>query len=148
MAEMPAKLKRTRDMLAKLDRGQRINTLIDLGEKFQEVPPEVASRPFPEERRVPGCESQAYVWSRPAEGGSLKFYFAVENPQGVSAKATAAILDRSLSGAPLEEIVAVPGDIVFELFGGELSIAKNHGLTNMLIMCKREAQNALNAQIS
>jgi cysteine desulfuration protein SufE len=143
MAEIPAKLKRTLDTLAGLDRNRRIQMLIDIAEKFREVPPEIATRPFPDDRKVPGCESQAYVWAAEQPGGTLKYYFAVENPQGLSAKATAAILDRALSSAPLEEVLAVPKDVIFQLFGGELSIAKNHGLTNMLVMCQSAARERL-----
>ena len=52
-------------------------------------------------RRVapyPQCESDAYVWALKKPDDTLKLYFAVENPSGVSAKALAAILDKTLSG--------------------------------------------------
>ena len=110
------------------DRSERIQMLIGIAERFRPVPPRVASPPYPEEHRVPGCESQAYVWAEELPGGTLKFYFAVENPQGISAKATSVILDETLSGAPLEEVAAVPGEIVNEIFGGELSMGKSMGL--------------------
>jgi cysteine desulfuration protein SufE len=142
VAEIPAKLVRLRERLKNLDRSQRIQMLIDIGEQYREVPPAVAQRPFDESRRVPACESQAFVWAVD-ENDSVKYYFAVENPQGVSAKATAALIDRTCSGAPLEEIAAIPPDIVYELFGGELSVAKNMGLTNMLEMCRQEAKSRL-----
>jgi cysteine desulfuration protein SufE len=74
----------------------------------------------------------------------LKFHFAVENPQGISAKAIAVILDATLSGAPLAQVLNVSPDIVYELFGRELSMGKNMGLTNMLYMCKMAAANHLN----
>ena len=93
MAEIPAKLVRLRERLKNLDRSQRIQMLIDIGEKYREVPPAIAQRPFDESRRVPACESQAFVWAVD-ENDSVKYYFAVENPQGVSAKATAAIRSR------------------------------------------------------
>ena len=139
MAEMPKKLARMRDRLNDLDRSGRIQMLIDIGSSYREAPPEIAERPFDEKRKVPACESQAYVWAVD-DDGSIKYYFVVENPQGVSAKATAALIDRTWSGAPLEEIAAISPDIVYELFGGELSIAKNMGLTNMLSMCVHEAK--------
>jgi len=142
LSEIPPKLARMRDMFKQMDRSRRIQMLIDIGESYTEVPPEIAERPFPEDRKVPACESQAYVWAAD-EGEGLKYYFAVENPQGVSAKATAAIIDRTGTGAPLEQIVASPNDIVYEIFGEELSIGKNLGLTNMLAMCKQEAKARL-----
>ncbi len=142
MSEIPPKLARMREMFKNMERNQRIKMLIDIGAGYKEVPPDIATRPFPEERKVPACESQVYVWAV-EEGEGLKYYFAVENPQGVSAKATAALIDRTCSGVPPEQIVAIPTDIVYEIFGEELSIAKNMGLTNMLHMCKQEAKDFL-----
>lgn len=139
MSEIPPKLERMRDMFQNMERSQRIKMLIDIGASYKEVPSEVATRPFPEDRKVPACESQAYVWAV-EEGEGLKYYFAVENPQGVSAKATAALIDRTCSGVPAEQVAAIPTDIIYEIFGEELSIAKNMGLTNMLAMCKQEAK--------
>jgi hypothetical protein len=79
---------------------------------------------------VPQCESEAYVWATPRAGGpegTLDFHFAVENPQGIAAKALAAILADSLPGEPLSTITAIPGDVVYSLFGRELSMGKNLG---------------------
>lgn len=140
---MPAKLQQLREMFAAVDRSQRIQMLIDIASSFKEAPPDVASRPFPEENRVPHCESEAFVWSKEQPDGTLKFYFAVENPQGISAKATAALLDKTLSGAPLEEIAQVSSDVIYEIFGKELSMGKNMGLTAMLNMCKLAAGRKL-----
>ena len=135
------------DMFAAMtDRQERIDALIDIGTAFREVPPEVATRPFPELRRVPNCESEAFVFSQPQPDGTLKYYFAVENPQGISAKATAVILDKTLSGAPLEQILNVPGDVIYDIFGRELSMGKNMGLTGMLNFCKAAAAQQLEAQ--
>jgi cysteine desulfuration protein SufE len=120
------------------DRSERIETLINLAERFKGVPPSVATRPFSEDHRVPNCESEAFVFTEPQPDGTLKFHFAVENPQGVSAKATAVILDKTLSGAPPEQVLNVPADIIYEIFGRELSMGKNMGLTGMVNMVKAE----------
>ncbi len=117
------------------DRTERIQALIDLGNKFREVPAEVAKRPFDESQRVPACESEAFVFVVPNDDGTPKFYFAVENPQGISAMATAVILDRCLSGAPADQVANVSPEFIYDLFGRELSMGKNMGLTNMVNMC-------------
>ena len=80
------------------NQNERTDMLIYYADRFKEVPSHIASRPFPEEYRVITCESQAYVWSEFREDGTMKFYFAVENPQGISAKAMACILDETISG--------------------------------------------------
>ena len=103
-------------------------------------PESVARRPYPDERLVPGCESRAYVWATPRVDGTLDFHFAVENPQGLSARAFAVILGDELSGRPLDEVLAVPTGVVERLFGSELSLGKSLGLTGMLQAAQREAR--------
>lgn len=135
MPEIPEKLANTLDTLDLItDRNERIQLLIDIAERFKDVPPRIAQRPFPEECRVPACESEAYVWGEPRPDGTLDFHFAVENPQGISARAMAVLLGDSLSGAPLDQVAAVPQDIVYRVFGRELSMGKSMGLMGMVSM--------------
>lgn len=139
-ADLPEKLAETIDVLRMLpDRSDRIQFLIDVSNRFQEVPPEVAERPFPEENRVPACESEAFVWAVPRPDGTLQFHFAVENPQGISAKAMAVLLGESLSGQPPEDVARVPQSVVYDVFGKELSMGKSMGLTSMVAMVTKEA---------
>jgi|SRR5436305_7283161 len=147
MPEIPDKLARTLEGLGLVsDRAERIQLLIDLADRFREVPPEIARRPFPEESRVPACESEAYVWGRPRPDGSLDFHFAVENPQGVSAKALAVVLGDTLSGAPPEQVAAVPQDLVYRIFGRELSMGKSMGLMGMVSMVANLARQQLGGE--
>ncbi|MEM1250308.1 MAG: SufE family protein [Acidobacteriota bacterium] len=124
------------------ERSERIQALIDTADRFVEVPAEVAERPFDEERKVPACESEAFVWSIPRADGTLDFHFAVENPQGISAKAMATILRETASGAPLSEVAEIPEDVPMTLFGRELSMGKNMGLMAMIAMVRTEAKRA------
>jgi cysteine desulfuration protein SufE len=143
MSEIPEKLAQKLDALSLVsDRSERIQLLIDIAGKFKEVSPQVATRPFPEENRVPACESEAFVWGERRPDGRLDFHFAVENPQGISAKAMAVILRDSLSGQPLEQVAAVPQDVVYTVFGNELSMGKSMGLMGMVTMVKTLARNA------
>jgi cysteine desulfuration protein SufE len=144
----PGRLAELVGALAGLDRADRIETLISIAGRFRPVPESVARRPFGEERRVPGCESQAFVWAVPRADGRLDFHFAVENPQGISAKAMATILAETLSGAALEEIAEVSGEIVEQVFGRELSMGKSLGLTGMVQFVQREARERLGAAAS
>ena len=137
MADYPEKLKELlEDFAFVTDRSERAELLIELADRFQDVPERVARRPFPEDHRVPRCESEAYVWAEDQPDGTLKFHFAVENPQGISARAIAVILDETLSGEPVEQVARVGEDIVFEIFGRDLSMGKGQGLTGMVGMVK------------
>lgn len=144
MEGIPPKLHDVLEMLEMLpDRAERIEVLIGTAGRFREVPESIATRPFPKERLVPGCESQAYVWWTDRGDGTLDFFFAVENPQGISAKAMAAILQDACSGAPLAQVAAVPDDLVYTVFGNELSMGKSMGLMGMVAMVRREAKRRL-----
>jgi cysteine desulfuration protein SufE len=144
MAEHPDKLAKLLRLIGRTqDRQERIQLLIDFSRRYRPVPPEVASPPYAEQFKVPACESQAYVFPEPNDDGTLTFHFAVENPQGISAMALAAILGDALSGAPLEQVAAVSPDVVYEIFGRELSMGKSMGLTGMVTLMAGFARSHL-----
>jgi cysteine desulfuration protein SufE len=137
---IPSKLQEFLETLEMVpDRADRIQYLISLAENFSQpgVP-----KPYPETARVPGCESEAFLFVTPRADGTLDFRFAVENPQGVSAMAFGNILSETLSGAPLEQIAEVSDELVFNVFGRELSMGKSMGLMGMLRMAKQAAINS------
>ncbi len=114
------------------DPADRTGMLLSYADQFREVPVEVAQRPFPKSHQVPQCESDAYVWAIKQPDGGLKLFFAVENPSGVSAKALAAILDRTLSGLPPEQIAQIDTSIVERIFRQNISMGKGLGLMSMV----------------
>ncbi|MEA2195806.1 MAG: cysteine desulfuration protein SufE [Solirubrobacteraceae bacterium] len=132
---VPDKLNETLEALEMVpDRNERIQLLIDIAGRFEEVPPRLARRPFAAEHQVPACESEAYVFGEERPDGTLDFHFAVENPQGISAKAMAVILGEALSGAPPAQVAEVSQDVVYQVFGRELSMGKSMGLMSMVGM--------------
>jgi cysteine desulfuration protein SufE len=146
---VPDKLTDTLETLEMVpDRSERIQLLIDIAGRFEEVPPRLARRPFAKEHQVPACESEAYVFTEPRPDGTLDFHFAVENPQGISAKAMAVILGDALSGAPPEQVAEVSQDIVYQVFGRELSMGKSMGLMSMVGMVAAMAKKQAEAKSS
>jgi len=126
----PAKIQEFLDDLAMFpDRAERIDALISIGHRYKK--PDGVPRTA--ETRVPGCESEVYVASVP-EGEGRKFLIAVDNPQGISAMAMAVVLDEGLSGEPPSEVGKVSEELVYEVFGRELSMGKSLGLTNLVRM--------------
>ena len=143
MQDCPEKLKEFLETLSFVtDESERASLLISYADRFKEVPPEIARRPFPDDHRVPFCESEAYVWGVPNPDGSLKFYFAVENPSGVSAKALAVILDKTLSGARPEQAARISPDVVEKIFRQNISMGKGMGLMSMVQVLQRLARQA------
>ena len=125
------------------DRGMRTEMLIEYADQFESVPATVATRPYPESARAPRCESEAYVFATDRPDGTLDLWFAVENPQGLSAKAWGAILKDTLAGQPLEQVARVPQDTIFTIFGRDISMGKGQGLVGMLECVQHEAKRRL-----
>jgi cysteine desulfuration protein SufE len=129
---MPEKLQQLVDMFQMFDPADRTSLLLSYADQFKEVPSSIATRPFPKSHQIPQCESDAYAWAQKMPDGTLQLYFAVENPSGVSAKALAAILDKTLSGLPAAEIATVNTDIVEKIFRQNISMGKGMGLMSMV----------------
>ncbi len=141
MKKYPEKLQEIIDELSFFEnQNERIELLIEYGEKFESVPKEIGTKPYPVENRVEYCESEAYVWVSEKDG-KYNLYFAVENPQGISAKALCRILQESLSGADEKTILSITNDVVFDIFGKQLSMGKNLGLTGIIQMIKMKVQS-------
>lgn len=140
---MTERLQQLIDTFQMFDEADRTQLLLSYADQFKEVPPAIATRPFPKSHQVPQCESDAYVWARKQPDGTLKLYFAVENPSGVSAKALAAILDKTLSGLPPSEIVQVDCGIVEQIFRQNISMGKGMGLMAMVNAVQALAKAAI-----
>ena len=133
MAAYPKKLHDLLDVLAEItDEHERAQILIDYAETFKPVPERIAKKPYTEDHRVKYCESEAYVWAVVQPDHTLNFYFAVENPSGISAKALAAILDKTLSGENPESVAEVSQEIVEKIFRQNISMGKGMGLMSMV----------------
>ena len=66
MPQLPDKLDETLELLDLVpDRGERIQLLIDIADRFEEVPPRIARRPFSADHLVPGLRV-----ARPTSGRS------------------------------------------------------------------------------
>jgi cysteine desulfuration protein SufE len=143
MTQYPATLAAIVDDIKDItDRNERAELLIEIADRFADVkvPPEIATQPYLEEHRVPACESDAFVWAQQQDDGTLRYYFDVLNPQGLSAKAMAVVLGEALNGQPPDVVRSVPGELVFDLFGKELSMGKGMGLTGILNMVQAYAK--------
>ena len=146
MSDYPGRLGEAIEALSlAADPADRADLLLSFADRFREVPPEVARRPFPEINRVPACESEAFAWGVLQDDGTLALHFAVENPSGVSAKALAVILDRGLSGLPPSEIARVSPDIVYDIFRRDISMGKGMGLMSMVRAVQVIARQAAEA---
>lgn len=144
MANYPEKLQEYIDDFGFItSRDERADYLIQISDEFKRVPEDIASQPYDEANRVVGCESDAFVWAVDREDGTLDFYFDVLNPQGLSAMAMSAILDQACSGAPLENVAAIDGEVIFTFFGRDVSMGKGRGLSGIVNTVVYEAKKRL-----
>lgn len=148
MTEAPPKLQELVQDFAFIERPDRMQLLVEYADRFDEVtvPEEIATRPFPAENHVTRCESDAYVWAEDRDDGTQQYYFAVENPQGISARAWAVIMGETLSGEPLETVVKADPQVIFEVFGKDISMGKGQGLMGMLDHVQSLARRKLAAE--
>jgi cysteine desulfuration protein SufE len=141
---LPAKLQAVLETFDDFpDPADRTNLLLDYADAFKEVPPTIAKRPFTKDSLVPHCESEAYAWAVMQPDGTMAVYFAVENPAGISAKALATILQKTLSGLRPAEIAALTPDIVERIFRQNISMGKGMGLMSMVEMIRTLARRHL-----
>ena len=129
---MPDKLQQLLEMFQMFDQSDRTDLLLSYADQFKEVPASIATRPFPKSHQIPQCESEAYAWAQKLPDGTVKLYFAVENPSGVSAKSLAANHDNTKSGLPASVIATVNTDIVEKIFRQNISMGKGMGLMSMV----------------
>jgi cysteine desulfuration protein SufE len=143
----PPRLQKLLDTFAMFpDPADRTDLLLSYADQFREVPPEVARRPFDPSHQVPQCESDAYAWATKRPDGTLALHFAVENPSGISAKALAAILEKTLSGLTPAEIEGVSPEIVEQIFRQNISMGKGMGLMGMVNAVRALAARAREAE--
>lgn len=139
--ERLAELYETLEMFA--DPSARAELLISFADRFADVPPDVATRPFPKSHQVPQCESEAYVWVRLTPTGHVQLDFAVENRSGISAKALAVILQQVYNGQPPEDLLTLDPDIVEKVFRQNISMGKGLGLQSMVLAVQALARDAI-----
>lgn len=143
MSEYPQKLQQIIDDFGFVtNRNERAEFLIEIADRFDtvRVPEDISTAPHDEEHHVVYCESDAYVWAIDQEDGTQRYYFDVLNPQGLSAMAMSVILAETLSGQPPEQVAKVPNDIVFKIFGKEISMGKGQGLIGIVNMVTHAAK--------
>ena len=144
MSKYPEKLQEYIDDFGFITtRDERADYLIHIADEFKPVPESIATQPYDEANRVVGCESEAFVWAIEREDGTLDFHFDVLNPQGLSAMAMATILDQSCSGAPLEQVAKIDGEVIFTFFGNDVSMGKGRGLSGIVNTVAYEAKKRL-----
>ena len=136
---LPPKLAETIENLSFFpDRAEKIQVLISIAERFRPISTDLVSPPYDEAHKVPACESEAYGWAW-VEEGKLRVEFAILNPQGISAMTMAVVLRDALNGEDPALAAGLTEDVVYSIFGRELSMGKSAGLMGMVSLVRHYA---------
>ena len=128
------------------DPADRTDMLLSYADQFKEVPPEIATRPFPEKNQIPQCESDAYVWalsSRRDDEAALRG----REPIGHLRAGARHDPRQDPLGPPAAEIATVNCDIVERIFRRNISMGKGMGLMAMVDAVRALAKKAATAEL-
>jgi len=125
------------------DTAERMMMLIEFASCYVEPPASVAARPYPLLHKLKDCACDVYFWAIPQPDNTLEFHFGIEKGEGVSAKAFAVILARTLSGLPLEKVASVSSRVIETIFGPDLPPERRRTLNAMLAAVRHAARERL-----
>lgn len=106
---MPPKLEEIIAELAESDRRERIELLIDLARELPPLPERLEARKD-SAHRVEECQSPVYLFVE-LEGGRVAL-FADVPAEAPTVRGFVAMLVEGLSGSTVDEVLALPGDLL------------------------------------
>ncbi len=138
---MPTELDAIVSELADADNSERAEILIEFARKLPPLPERLAA--FKDEaHRVPECQSPVYLFVE-LENDRVRIHAdaPIEAP---TVRAFVAILVEGLDGAPYEDVLTVPGDLI-QRSGliKNLGMLRASGLSGVLNRLKRAVTTAL-----
>ncbi len=143
---MTSKLQELVDELRDADKQERIEILIDFAKSLPPLPPELEAHKDAS-HRVEECQSPVYLFvERHGENVEIHADAPIEAP---TVRGFVSLLVEGLSGAPVEEVLVTPDDLV-ERTGliDILGMLRVNGLTGMLRRLKREVVKAIPSEES
>lgn len=114
---MPAELDEIVDLFAASPKGMRLELLLDYANRLPPLPDELASDRDRLEQ-VHECQTPFFVAAE-TNGDGVVLHFDAP-PEAPTTRGYASVLAAGLSGAPAEEILAVPNDFYVSMGLGEL----------------------------
>ena len=123
------------------DRNTRLETLLDYSKKLPPLPPEYEQDKGSEQARVHECQTPVYLWVEIADG---KVHIYADVPrESPTVRGFISLLARSLDGAPVDAVAAIPDDLLDQLRLSEaLGMTRTQGLTAILQRIKRTVARA------
>ncbi len=137
---LPAALAEIRDEFLELGESDRLQLLLEFSNELPELPERYRDHPELLER-VEECQSPVFIVVE-VESGVVRVH-ATAPPEAPTTRGFASILAQGLSGLGIDEVLATPGDVAFELgLTRVVSPLRLSGMTGMLGRIKRQVREA------
>ena len=112
---------------ADLDAREKLELLVDYAHGLPPLPAAYAARKAVEDRRVHECQTPVFLWTE-AEDGRARLVAEVA-PEAPTVKGFVAILAAAVNDRPVEEVAAIPDDLLDRLgLADVLGILRARGL--------------------
>ena len=137
---LPAALAEIRDEFLELGESDRLQLLLEFSNELPELPERYREHPELLER-VEECQSPVFIVVE-VESGVVRVHDTAP-PEAPTTRGFASILAQGLSGLGVDEVLATPGDVAFELgLTRVVSPLRLSGMTGMLGRIKRQVREA------
>lgn len=118
------------------DRQLRLETLLDYARKLPPLPPRLEEQKAAGLARVHECQSPVFVWVEVEDGAAR--LFADAPPEAPTVRGFISLLIATLDGRPVDEVRAVPDDLLDRLGLTEaIGMTRTQGLSAVLSRIKR-----------
>ncbi|GDX95924.1 cysteine desufuration protein SufE [Planctomycetia bacterium] len=121
---------------ADLDGREKLELLVDYANGLPPLPAAYEARKAVEDRRVHECQTPVFLWTE-CESGKARLVAEVA-PEAPTVKGFVAILAAAVNGRPVEEVAAIPDDLLDRIgLAPVLGILRARGLQAITVRIKR-----------
>ncbi len=134
---LPERMRRVAEELATAPPQLRVELLAEYAERATGAPRQVAD-PAAWRERVTECRTPLWVATHVAEDGGVEVWFEA-TPEAATALGFAGALRAGVSGATIEEVLAIPEDVHRTMGLAEVvSPLRQHGMEAVMVRIKRQ----------
>lgn len=121
---------------ADLDGREKLELLVDYANGLPPLPAAYEARKAVEDRRVHECQTPVFLWTE-CDAGKARLVAEVA-PEAPTVKGFVAILAAAVNGRPVEEVTAIPDDLLDRIgLAPVLGILRARGLQAITVRIKR-----------
>ncbi len=128
--------------MADLDDEERLETLIEIGERLPPLAAERAAVPFPAACRVQECQTPVHLWVEVREG---RVFIEADVPKkSPTVRGLVALLVDAFRGETPEVVLRTPDDVLAALhLSAALGMTRQQGARGVIARIKREIHGQL-----